>query len=70
MNKDDKLLELNEEVDIFYITNPISIFPHDVKLSEKGYEAMNRKRFRPEFLKDYGKQLNPDLLESQNLNKK
>lgn len=53
MNKDDKLLELNEESDIFYITNLISIFPHDVELTDKGYKAMERKRLRPEFMKQY-----------------
>jgi hypothetical protein len=63
MNKDDKLLELNEEADIFYVTSPINIFPHDVKLSEKGYDKLNRKRLRPEFLKLYPKKLNPDLLD-------
>ena len=70
MNKDDKLLELNEETDIFYLTQLMNIFPHDLKLQEQTYDSNNRKRFRPEFMKTYGKQLNPDTLENLNLQKK
>lgn len=63
VTQEENQLELNESVDIYYITKPLNIFPQDVKLSDQTYDLSLNKRLRPEFIKSYTKSLSTDPLE-------
>lgn len=47
---------------IFFVKNAQSIFPVDLVFSQKP-QTLKKMRLRPEFMKEYEKKLNPDLLQ-------
>lgn len=67
-NSDNNILTSNDE-GLYIIRNGSSIFPLDIEVVSQRSKITRRQRFRPEFLKNYPKKLNPDTMQDNQTNK-